>query len=49
MIATAVTLGVKLMKKDHKELVIIKRGEEIEFDVLGGYFLSKTKKKGDFI
>ena len=49
LINTAVILGVKLIKRSQKELVVLRKGEEIEFEVLGGQSMSETRKKGHIV
>ena len=49
MISTATILGVKLVKRTGKSLVVLKDGHETKFYVLGAQSMSKTRKKGHIV
>lgn len=49
MISTAMILGIKLVKRTNKSLVVLKDGLETKFYVLGAQSMSKTRKKGHIV
>ena len=49
MISTAMILGIKLVKRTNKTLVVLKDGQETKFYVLGAQSMSKTRKKGHIV